>query len=124
MSLQYLEQDSTKREALLSRINGGDLTVSNEEMTEAFAIDSFYDVNEIPLQDLDPSHPALFSNATHWDHFARLRKEDPVHFSDTGPSGPYWSVTRYEDIMNVDKNHQIFSIGTFPEYTCRRFRNS
>ena len=109
MSLQYLDQDSTKREALLSRINGGDLTVSNQEMTEAFAIDPFYDVNEIPLQDLDPSHPALFSNATHWDHFARLRKEDPVHFSDTGPSGPYWSVTRYEDIMNVDKNHQIFS---------------
>jgi len=90
-------------------MQGGDLTVSNKEMAEAFAIDPHFDVNEIPLDGMDPSHPALFSNDTLWDHFARLRKEDPVHFHEESMVGPYWSITKYEDIMQVDKSHDIFS---------------
>jgi cytochrome P450 len=38
-----------------------------------------------------------------------LRKEDPVHFHKESTVGPYWSVTRYEDIMEVDKRHDVFS---------------
>ncbi|XOV90716.1 MAG: cytochrome P450 [Pseudomonadota bacterium] len=87
----------------------GDLTVSNKEVAQAFAIDPHFPVDEIPLDGLDPSHPALFEHDTLWEHFARLRKEDPVHFHEESLTGPYWSVTRYEDIMHVDKNHQIFS---------------
>jgi cytochrome P450 len=44
-----------------------------------------------------------------WGHFARLRKEDPVHFHEESTVGPYWSVTKYEDIMEVDKRHDVFS---------------
>src|SRR5208337_2854914 len=41
--------------------------------------------------------------------FARLRRDDPVHFCDSPLYGPYWSVTRYRDIMTVDTSHQTYS---------------
>ncbi|HEX7742762.1 MAG TPA: cytochrome P450, partial [Sphingobium sp.] len=46
-----------------------------------------------------------------WPYFERLRKEDPVHWSKSPEEdiGGYWSVTRYNDIMAVDTNHQVFS---------------
>ncbi len=109
MSVQYLENDDKRRHALTARLSAGDLTVSNREIEDAFAIDPFFDVNDIPLEGLDPSHPSLFSHDTVWDHFARLRKEDPVHYHEESIVGPYWSITKYEDIMHVDKNHEIFS---------------
>ena len=109
MSVQYVEKNNERRQSLTARMRAGDLSVSNKEVVEAFAIDPHFNVNDIPLEDLDPSHPALFSNDTLWDHFARLRKEDPVHYHEESIGGPYWSVTKYEDIMQVDKSHDIFS---------------
>ena len=41
--------------------------------------------------------------------FERLRKEEPVHYCTNAPIEPYWSVTKYNDIMHVDTNHGIFS---------------
>lgn len=109
MTVQYVEQNGDKRAALMARQRAGDLTISNREMVDAFEIDPHFNVNDIPLEHLDPSHPALFSNDTHWEHFARLRKEDPVHYHKDSIGGAYWSVTRYEDIMEVDKRHDDFS---------------
>ncbi len=63
----------------------------------------------IPLDKLDPSHPDLFKNQEHWAYFERLRKEDPVHFVDSEAFGPYWSVTKFQDIMYVDSHHELFS---------------
>jgi cytochrome P450 len=63
----------------------------------------------MPLADLDPSHPELFRTDTHWPYFDRLRKEDPVHYCKDSMFGPYWSVTKYNDIMAVDTNHGVFS---------------
>ncbi len=51
----------------------------------------------------------LFEQDAHWDYFARLRKECPVHYCDESEFGPYWSVTKYRDIMYVDTHHEIFS---------------
>ncbi|MEQ8994763.1 MAG: cytochrome P450, partial [Pseudomonadales bacterium] len=45
----------------------------------------------------------------HWDYFRRLRKEDPVHYCATSPFGPYWSITRFRDIMAIEANHEDFS---------------
>jgi len=109
MAVQHLEADNTKRHELAARLSTGDMTVSNKVIADAFAIDPHYDVNEIPLNDIDPSHPALFAADTVWDHFARLRKEDPVHFHEESSVGPYWSVTKYKDIMEVDRQHTVFS---------------
>jgi cytochrome P450 len=44
-----------------------------------------------------------------WPIFERLRAEDPVHRADSPDYGPFWSVTRWNDIMAVDSNHQTFS---------------
>jgi cytochrome P450 len=62
-----------------------------------------------PLEDFHPGAPRLFRDDTLWPYFERLRKEDPVHFCANSPIEPYWSVTRYNDIMHVDTNHGIFS---------------
>ena len=63
----------------------------------------------IPLKDLDPAQPGLFKNNAIWPYFERLRNEDPVHFVEGGEFGPYWAVTKYNDIMAVDTNHGVFS---------------
>jgi cytochrome P450 len=63
----------------------------------------------MPLADFDPGHPELFRTDTHWPYFDRLRKEDPVHYCKDSMFGPYWSVTKYNDIMAVDTNHGVFS---------------
>src|SRR5689334_7101798 len=62
-----------------------------------------------PLKDFHPGAPQLFRNDTLWPYFERLRKEEPVHYCTNSPIEPYWSITKYNDIMHVDTNHGIFS---------------
>ncbi|MDP3383628.1 MAG: cytochrome P450, partial [Phenylobacterium sp.] len=62
-----------------------------------------------PLDQLNPAQPELFQANAMWPIFERLRKEDPVHFTAESEYGPYWSITKYNDIMAVDTNHQVFS---------------
>jgi cytochrome P450 len=63
----------------------------------------------LPVEALDPAQPDLFAADAFWPIFERLRREDPVHFVESPTYGPYWSVTRFDDIMAVDTNHQVFS---------------
>ena len=65
--------------------------------------------SEVDLATLDISDTELWRRNAHWDRFARLRKEDPIHYCPESPFGPYWSVTRYQDIMAVDTDHIRFS---------------
>jgi len=67
------------------------------------------EVYSTPLESLDPAQPALFAADAHWPMFERLRAEDPVHYTAESEHGPYWSITKYNDIMAVDTNHQVFS---------------
>lgn len=67
------------------------------------------DPYSIPLDSIDVSNPFLFEADVHWQWFKRLRDEAPVHFCAESEFGPYWSVTRYEDIMTVDTSHKVFS---------------
>ncbi|MFC3068268.1 cytochrome P450 [Phenylobacterium soli] len=62
-----------------------------------------------PLETLNPARPELFENNSFWPYFERLRAEAPVHFTPESDFGGFWSVTRFEDIMAVDTNHQVFS---------------
>jgi cytochrome P450 len=66
-------------------------------------------VQDIPLSLFDMSDPALYPNNLHWPLFERLRAEDPVHYCPESRNGPYWSITRYDDILEVDRNHKAFS---------------
>lgn len=67
------------------------------------------DPYSVPIDELDVSNPYLFEAGVHWDWFTRLRDEAPVHFCEDSEFGPYWSITRYDDIMTVDTSHKIFS---------------
>jgi len=61
------------------------------------------------LEDFDVSDPALYQSDTWYPYFERLRREAPVHFCKDSLYGPYWSVSKYKDVMHVEVNHQIFS---------------
>ena len=63
----------------------------------------------VPLDQMNVADPALFQADAFWPYFERLRREDPVHYCADSEFGPYWSVTKYRDIMAVDTNHQVYS---------------
>ncbi|HEX7759639.1 MAG TPA: cytochrome P450 [Caulobacteraceae bacterium] len=63
----------------------------------------------IPLDQIDVSQPELWRTNSHWPYFERLRREAPVHYCRDSQFGPYWSITKYNDIMAVDTNHKVFS---------------
>ena len=67
------------------------------------------DPASLPLEAIDVSDPELWRTDSHWPLFARLRREDPVHYCPASQFGPYWSVTRYNDIMAVETNPEVFS---------------
>ncbi|WP_411286340.1 cytochrome P450 [Phenylobacterium sp.] len=78
----------------------GAVTLRDEARAKAYTM---------PLEDMHPGDPELFRTDTHWPYFERLRREAPVHYCKASEFGAYWSVTRYQDIMTVDTNHQVFS---------------
>ena len=68
--------------------------------------------SDLPLAELNPSDPTLYQNDVHWSLFERLRSEDPVHYCAQSDFGPYWSITRFEDIMAIERDTETFS--SFP----------
>jgi cytochrome P450 len=62
-----------------------------------------------PLGSIDVSDPAIYEQDTWQPLFARLRREAPVHYCADSRYGPYWSVTRYNDIMTVELDHASYS---------------
>ena len=82
----------------------------------------------IPLDEIDVSDPALYESDSQWPYFERLRNEAPVHFCKDSMFGPYWSVTCFDDIMTVEKDHATYSsypaivIGDQdPDFTVKQF---
>lgn len=63
----------------------------------------------VPLDQLDVSNWFLTEHDACWPYFERLRNEDPVHYLNDSRYGPFWSITRFEDIKFVDQNHKLFS---------------
>jgi len=63
----------------------------------------------LPLDRFDPSNPALFRDDVWQPYFARLRREAPVHYCRESMFGPYWSVTKYKDIMQAELAHKTLS---------------
>ena len=64
---------------------------------------------DIDLADLDLTDVELWRRDAVWERFARMRQEQPVHWCKDSPFGPYWSISRYDDILAVDTNHGDFS---------------
>ena len=79
-------------------------------MSEATVLQMIdYEAKNVALEDIDVSQRELWVQDRKWDYFARLRDEAPVHFCKDSEFGPYWSVTRFADIMEVEANWQSFS---------------
>ncbi len=73
------------------------------------AADTAAEIAATPLEKLNPAKVDRFYNDTIWPVFERLRREDPVHFTPESEYGPYWSITKWNDIMAVDTDHEAFS---------------
>jgi cytochrome P450 len=67
------------------------------------------EADALPLEELNPARTDRFQADTIWPVFERLRREDPVHFTPESEFGPYWSITKWNDIMAVDTDHEAFS---------------
>lgn len=64
------------------------------------------DLDEIGALITDPST----YQRDEWEPlFARLRREDPVHYVKDSAFGPFWAITRFDDIKEIEANHAAFS---------------
>ncbi|MGY2908553.1 cytochrome P450 [Bradyrhizobium sp. URHC0002] len=61
------------------------------------------------LASIDVSDPHLYQNDIWRPLFEQLRRDDPVHYCVASSFGPYWSVTRYDDIFAVELDHENYS---------------
>lgn len=82
----------------------------------------------IPLSEIDLAHPGIWQANEYLPFLARLRRDDPVHYCAHSAVGPYWSVTRYQDIMGMEAAPHIFSseptigiVDVLPQYTLPMF---
>jgi cytochrome P450 len=71
--------------------------------------DGFPDPWTTPLDQFDVSRADVFEANAHLPYFARLRRDDPVHFTKDSPFGSYWSITKFKDIIEVETNTKVFS---------------
>jgi len=63
----------------------------------------------MPIEQINPAQPHLFQQNAIWPYFERLRRDDPVHFCEKHEFGPYWSITKQEDIVSISRAPGIFS---------------
>jgi cytochrome P450 len=71
------------------------MTLAEEARAKAYAT---------PLDEFQEHALDHFTSDTLWPWFERLRKEDPVHYCRHGEYGPYWSITRYADIVACESD--------------------
>lgn len=56
--------------------------------------------------------PAVYADETRYHAlFARLRRDDPVHWSEPDDYAPFWAITRHADIVEVQRQPAIFESG-------------
>ncbi len=67
------------------------------------------DAATMPIEDIDVSQPILLQQDLWRPYFKRLREEAPVHYCKDSMFGSFWSITRFNDIMEIEKNHEAFS---------------
>lgn len=75
----------------------------------------YVDPYSLPLEALNPANPSLFYQDAHWDTFARLREEAPIHYTKKSEFGAYWSFVKYKHIKYIDTHHEDFS--SYPAIT-------
>ncbi|MEM8825826.1 MAG: cytochrome P450 [Pseudomonadota bacterium] len=57
----------------------------------------------------DPSEMELWTTRSWPEVFAAMRAADPLHYTADSAYGPYWSATKYKDIIEIEALPKIFS---------------
>lgn len=73
------------------------------------------------------SHDAFLAGAPH-NTFARMRRDDPLAWSEMPGAKGFWSVTRHADVLELNRNFELLSSArgirmedqTYEEYMARR----
>jgi cytochrome P450 len=73
----------------------GAVTLADEARAQAYAT---------PLDQFQVTDIEHFTSDTLWPWFERLRAEDPVHYTAESEFGPYWSITRFTDIVACESD--------------------
>jgi cholest-4-en-3-one 26-monooxygenase len=73
------------------------------------------------LDELDiVSNDTFARNGYPHEAWARLRREDPVHWVERGVKVPFWAITRHEDVVAIsrrpDRNLNAPRLAVFPEF--------
>lgn len=55
---------------------------------------------------IDPEY--YFRNGYPWETWAKLRRDAPIARIETERDAPFWAVTRYSDIVAIERNAEIF----------------
>ena len=59
--------------------------------------------------DVDLGNPDLYVSGVPHEVFTWLRREDPVHWNPVTNGRGFWSITKYDDIVAISKNPEVFS---------------
>ena len=76
----------------------------------------------------DISDHDTFINGVPYNTFARMRRDDPLSWTEWDGGKPYWSVTRYQDILDLNGQSDLLSSAqgirmedqSYEEYLARR----
>ena len=64
------------------------------------------------LDTIDLADPAVWDDGPPYELFTQMQREAPVHFSpqrNLPDEGGFWSITRYDDVRAVSRDHRTFS---------------
>ena len=64
---------------------------------------------KMSLDNYDVSDPKIYQDDGWQPYFERLRREAPILYVPNSQYGPYWSVSKYKDIMHCEVHHEIYS---------------
>ncbi|HTQ20802.1 cytochrome P450 [Mycobacterium sp.] len=69
-------------------------------------------VDQRDLDTVDLADPSVWDDGPPYELFAQMQREAPVHFSpqrNMPDEGGFWSITRYDDVRAVSRDHRTFS---------------
>lgn len=61
------------------------------------------------LATIHPARPDRFADASAHELFTRLRREAPIHRTESSEFGAYWSICRHKDIVEIEALPQLYS---------------
>jgi cytochrome P450 len=90
-----------------------DLETSDLSPADVNTVDvSPVDVSTVDLDTVDLADRTVWNDGPPYELFARLQREDPVHYSpqrNVPGEGGFWSITRYDDVRAVSRDHRTYS---------------